>query len=253
MSKQTSVWASAMLAAGAALGSVPVIAHAAGDESMQWAITPYIWGANTKLDLTSSGDPIGSGNVSFSDLVDMLDSAFMVQVEGGKGHWSGFIDLTYLEISDKDRREFFTIDTGSTQTYLDAAMAYWPGGVGSSLSLYGGVRYTGLDDVFKVSLTSDGTQLGRLRSDKKYTDALLGVRYRWDISPRWSFMGQGDGSFGDSEGTWLLRGVFGYKVGQNQANRIMFGYQYKSAEFEDGDVGLDYTFDGPLAGFSFRF
>lgn len=42
-------------------------------------------------------------------------------------------------------------------------------------------------------------------------------------------------------------------VGKRQMNRILFGYQYKQADFEDGDVGLDYTCQGPLAGFNFRF
>jgi hypothetical protein len=34
---------------------------------------------------------------------------------------------------------------------------------------------------------------------------------------------------------------------------ILFGYQYKSAEFQDGDVKTDFENMGPTAGFSFRF
>lgn len=54
-------------------------------------------------------------------------------------------------------------------------------------------------------------------------------------------------------GTWLLRGLFGYTVGQRDMNKILFGYQYKEADFADSDLGLDYAYDGLLAGFSFRF
>jgi hypothetical protein len=39
------------------------------------------------------------GEISFSDLLDVLDAAFMVQIEGGKGNWSAFGDLTYLKTS----------------------------------------------------------------------------------------------------------------------------------------------------------
>jgi hypothetical protein len=79
------------------------------------------------------------------------------------------------------------------------------------------------------------------------------MRYRWDLAPHWSLLLHGDGSFGSSEGTWLVRGVFGYTVGEREMNKILFGYQYKRAEFEDHDLGLDFTLQGPLLGFSFRF
>ena len=253
MSARTAFLSGAALAAGVVLSLAPVAARAAGGDQLQWSITPYIWGTSTALDLSYRGRNVGSEGISFSDLMDMMDSAFMVHVETGKGHWSGFVDFTYLEISDRDKRPLVTVDSGSTQVFTDAAVAYWPGGPGSNLSVYGGIRYTGLDDEFKIRRASDGTLVRKLRSDKKYTDALLGLRYRWDLSQRWSFLAEGDGSFGDSEGTWMLRGLFGYTVGARQANKVLFGYQYKQAEFADGDVGLDYTYDGPLAGFSIRF
>lgn len=242
---------SGALLAGLLMGVAPAGANAQSGNQLQWSITPYIWGTSTALDLSFRGQSVGSEEISFGDLMDMMDSAFMVHVETGKGHWSGFADLTYLEISDKDKREFATIDSSSTQVFLDAALAYWPGGEGSNLNVYGGVRYTGLDDEFRITLVN--TPLPKVRSDKKYTDALVGIRYRWDLSQRWTLLTQGDVSFGDSEGTWLVRGLFGYTVGKRQENRVLFGYQYKEAEFKDGDLGLDYTYQGPLAGFSFRF
>ena len=239
------------LLAALAMCAVPLGASAQGSDRLQWSITPYLWATATKLDLSFRGQDIGSEDISFGDLMDMMDSAFMVHVEAGKGHWSGFTDLTYLEISDKDKRPLATIDSSSKQVFLDGAVAYWPGGPGSGFNAFGGIRYTQLDDEFKVSIGQLPPR--KLRSDKKYTDALFGLRYRWDLSPRWSLMAHGDASFGDSEGTWLVRGLVGYAVGARQMNRILFGYQYKQAEFKDGDLGLDYTYDGPLAGFSFRF
>lgn len=241
------------LIAGSCIGLLPGGASAASGDEFQWSITPYIWAPKTSVDLSYRGSNIGSGSISFNDLMDMMDSAFMINVEGGKGHWSGFVDLTYLEISDKDKRTLVRVDSSSKQVFLDAALAYWPGGPGSNLSLYGGLRYTGMDDEFKFKLISDGTLLGKTRSDKKYSDALLGIRYRWDVSKRWMVLAQGDGSFGSSEGTWMLRGLLGYAVGERQMNRIIVGYQYKQADFKDGDVGLDFTYNGPVAGFNFRF
>jgi hypothetical protein len=139
----------------------------ANEPGMQWSITPYLWGSTTKLDLRFRDQDLGFGEIPFDDLLDVLDTAFMVRVEGGKGHWTFFGDLTYLETSDVEQRPVFLVDSDSTKTILDVAAVYWPGGVGSNLSL--------------------------------------------------------------------------------------FGYQYKEAEFQDGDTNLDFTYYWPMLGFDFRF
>ncbi len=63
----------------------------------------------------------------------------------------------------------------------------------------------------------------------------------------------GDVSFGDSEGSWQVQGLFAYTVGKRRRNHIVFGYRYKQAEFKDGDLTTEFTYSGPLAGFNFRF
>jgi hypothetical protein len=241
----------ALVLAGCVICSSPGVADAQGTDRFLWSITPYIWATTTRLDLAFRNRDIASEEISFGDLFDMMDSAFMIHGEGGRGHWSGFADLTYLSISDTDKRTYATIKSSSEQVFLDAAVAYWPGGPGSKFNVFGGVRYTGLDDEFKLSIGD--TLIGKRRSNKDYADALLGLRYSFDLSERWGLLTHADYSFGSSEGTWLLRGLFSYTVGQRRMNRVLLGYQYKQAEFKDGDARLDYTYQGPLAGFSFRF
>ena len=228
-------------------------ATAQESDSFGWSITPYVWAPTTKIDLTVRDNNIGAGEIPFDDLLDTLDAAFMVQVEGGRGNWSAFGDLTYLKTSDTTERTVLTIDIDSTQIYLDAAAAYWPGGVGSPLSIFGGLRYSGFDETYGFSLTNSGNAVGVVPSGDDYYDALLGVRYRFNFSDRWQLLTHGDFSFGDSEGTYLVRANFGYVVGKRQQNRILFGYQYKSAEYRDGDLIKDFTMHGPMAGFDFRF
>jgi len=244
-----------LLAIVLAVGGSGFLSTAAAQESdsFRWSITPYIWTPTTKIDLTVRDTDIGAGEISFDDLLDTLEAAFMVQVEGGKGNWSGFSDLTYLKTSDTIERTVFTIDVDSEQIFLDAALAYWPGGVGSPLSFFGGLRYTGFDETYGFSLTNSGNAVGVVPSGDDYYDALLGVRYRFEFSDRWQLLTHGDFSFGGSEGTYLVRANFGYVVGKRQQNRILFGYQYRSAEYRDGDVIKDFTINGPMAGFDFRF
>jgi hypothetical protein len=220
-------------------------------DQVHWSITPYLWASNTKVDLTFRDQGLGSGDISFSDLLDVLDSAFMVNVEGGKGQWSFFGDLTYLETSNTETRTLLTIDTDSEQLIFDAAAAWWPAGVGSNLSVFGGLRYTDFDDRYTFRI--EGQPIADRRNERDYTDALLGLRYRFDLSERWALLTHADYSFADSDGTWMLRANFAYTVGQRRQNRIVFGYQYKQAEFKDGDLKTEYRYYGPMAGFNFRF
>jgi hypothetical protein len=225
-------------------------AWAQDSDAFRWSVTPYLWATETKVDLAFRDEELGGGQISFKDLLDVLDSSFMVQVEGGRGHWSGFMDLTYLETSQTQERQVFTIDTDSEQIFLDAAVAYWPGGIESGLSVYGGLRYSSFDDRYHFHL-GDETVAER-RSSADYYDALIGARYRFDLSERWSLVTRADASFGDSEGTWLMSANFAYTVGSRRQNRLMFGYQYKEAEFRDGDLRTDFRYQGPTAGFNFR-
>ena len=232
-----------------ALGSS---ASAQENDKIAWSVTPYVWASDTSLDLTVEDADINAGvKIPFSDLLDILDTAFQIHVEGGRGKWSGFVDFTFLETSDTIDRPLLTIGTSSKQIFLDGAVAYWPQGVGSQLNFYGGVRYTGADNRYEFSLGVD--PLVERRSNTDYFDALVGVRYRFDFSERWGLLTRADLSFGDSDGTALVQGLFAYTVGKKQQNRILFGYQYKQAEFEDDGLNQKFKYDGPMAGFNFRF
>ena len=229
------------------------VAHGEEADSFGWSITPYLWATETSVDLTFRDTNIGTGEISFSDLLDILDAAFMIHVEGGRGNWTAFGDLTYLKTSDSTERTALVIDTNSKQLFLDGAVAWWPQGAGSNFNLYGGVRFSGFDDRYTFRLIADDSIVGERRSDKDYYDALVGLRYRFDFSERWSLLTRADTSFGDSEGTVLLRANLAWTVGKRQQNRILFGYQYKTAEFRDDDLRLDFDYQGPMAGFNFRF
>ncbi|MEJ2088382.1 MAG: hypothetical protein P8Y69_07890 [Gammaproteobacteria bacterium] len=110
---------------------------------------------------------------------------------------------------------------------------------------------SGFDDRYRVSVGD--TELTRRKSTKDYYDALVGVRYRIDLALHWSILTRADTSFGDSEGTFLLQANLAWTLGSRELNRILIGYQYKEADFKHGDLELDYTYYGPLAGFNFRF
>ncbi len=244
----------------AAIGGVLALAIAApvaatGDGAINWSITPYLWATETKVDLTADGTPLGGDRVSFSDLTDMTDTSFQIVVEGGrnKSNWSAFIDLTFLDTSDSSAVPAARIETDSEQWFIDAAIAYWPQGEAGGVNLFGGIRYTSLDDEFEFIDPGTGVPLGTLENDRSFTDLLLGGRYRFVLNERWSLLTRADYAFGDSDGIFQLQALFRYAIGRDKQNGILIGYKYKEAELEDGGIVEDYEYKGPLAAFNFRF
>ena len=225
---------------------------AAEGSTMGWSITPYVWAPTTSVDLSLEDTNIG-GEIDFKDIIDTVDMAFMVHAEGGRGQWSAFVDLTYVDASDTNERALLSVDVRSKQIMLDTAVVWWPGGIDAPLSLFGGVRYTGFDDRYQFRSIADGTLLASRDSDKDYYDVLFGLRYAHNFSDRWSLRGYGDASFGDSDGTFLLRALLAYTIGKQQQNRFVFGYQYKEMDFKDGELKTELGLSGPVAGFEFRF
>ena len=249
-SKQTIFITSIFVACGLQLVSAQAVAQSDNDPA--WSITPYIWASDTRLDLAFRDTDIGGTEIKFSDAISTIDAALMLHAErGGKGNWSAFADLIYLKTSDTSERDLLTVDAQNKQTAIDVAVAYWPAGFGSRLNVFGGLRYSGFDD--RYAFSRNDSPIAERRSSKDYYDALLGFRYRVDLTERWAFLTHADASFGDSEGTYLVRANFAYTVGKRQQNRIVFGYQYKEAEYRDSDLTTDFSIEGPMAGFNFRF
>jgi hypothetical protein len=229
--------------------AMPVVAADSG--SFQWSVTPYLWLPQTKLDLALEDEALGSGRISFSDLLDQLDAGFMISVEGRRNNWSVLVDLTYAELSDSEQRPVFRVETQTEAVMLDAGVAYWPAGGGTPLSLIAGIRYHDFDNRFRFRLGD--TLVSEVRDATDYMDALLGIRYRHELGGRWDLLTRADASFGDSDGTWMLRATFGRTFGQSQRNRFLLGYQYRRADFSSGDLQMEFTYHGPTAGFNFRF
>jgi hypothetical protein len=224
----------------------------APDDGLLWSVTPYVWASDTSLDLSVEDSDINGGiEIPFKDALDTIETAIQVNLETGKGKWSAFVDFTYIETSDTIERPLLDLRTDSEQTFIDAAVSYWPGGVGAGLSIFGGLRYTELKDQYDFLL--EDNPLVTRNSRQSYLDGLVGARYHLALSERWGLLTRADLSMGDSEGIWVIQGLFSYTVGKRKQNAVVFGYKHKEAELQDGGINSDFTYSGPLVGFNFRF
>ena len=236
------------------------------DRDIEWSITPYVWAVDTTYKLKSEGTNIGTGEVDFGDLMDTLDAAFQIVAEAGlaESHWTAFVDLTYMSTSDREVMDLngvgtLHLDADSEQIYVDAAIAYWPWREVSGFNVYGGIRYTDLDDRTKVNLIEPiALPLGSIRLDGSFTDALIGMRDRFNLgrfglSEHLDLIIRLDYGWGDSEGILMGQGVVRWAVGSERRQGLVIGYRYKEAKFEANSVKEEYDYKGPVVGFNFRF
>jgi len=225
------------------------------ERKLLWSITPYIWATDTKYDLTAQGTPIDSGKTTFDDLMDTTDSSFQVAVESGfeDGHVSAFVDITYLETSDNFSGELLRLDTKSEQWFIDAALAYWPQGAGSNLNVFGGVRYTDLDDDYRIKARDGGGELLKFGPQRDFYDALVGARYRFDLADRWALLTHADYAYGDSDGIFILQALLRFTLDQRNLYNVLLGYRYKEADLDENGLKEDYEYKGPVLGLNFRF
>jgi hypothetical protein len=231
---------------------------AAPEDSLEWSITPYVWLADTSYRLRANGQDIGAGEVDFGEIAETLDGAFQVVAEVGRGRWSGFIDFTYLSMSDDEVIDLpglgsLQFATKSEQLFVDAAVAFWPWPDVSGFNMYAGIRYTNLDDRIRVDLVDPEIRLGQLDADRSYTDALIGFRDRFKLVENWAVVIRMDYGFGDSDGVFLAQGALRWAVGRSRRHGIVVGYRYKDAKLKQNDREERYKYQGPVIGFNFRF
>ena len=224
----------------------------------EWSVTPYIWFADTSFELRARDQDIAAGDIDFGEIADKLDGAFQIMAEVGREHWSGFVDFTYLSISDTRPvnlvgLDLLEISTESDQLFVDAAVAYWPWPDVSGFNMYLGVRHTDMKGEVAINLADPMTRLGQINTDRSYTDALIGFRDRFKIIENWALIIRMDYGFGDSDGVFLAQGVLRWAVGRERRHGLVIGYRYKDAKFEPANREERYKYKGPVLGFNFRF
>lgn len=223
-----------------------------GSDGWDWMIAPYGWMASIRTDLETTTPPSSSSADSkFDDIVDKLDGAFQAHVEGQGDRFGVFADFTYLGLADEGNRPRFHTES-DLDTRLFEVAAVWNPGAGrfQGLDLFGGLRYIDIDLTAQLEPENPLFPTVRIDANKTYSDLMLGARYTWAMSDRWGMTLRGDGSWGDTEGTWNASAVVQYRT---QRGAWLFGYRYLDAELESGNSNTRITMYGPQVGYGFRF
>jgi hypothetical protein len=241
------------LLAVASLLSLAATAQAAPSTGgWDWAIAPYGWGASVGTDLTTNVPPSTSSNdVKFEDLVDHFDGVGEVHVEGQGDSFGFFADFTYLGLADESDQPNFRATADLDTRLFEAAAVYSPGTERfTGVETFAGLRVIDMD--FNTTLTPRDPAYPPVIIDTgdTLTDFMLGVRYTFAFGPKWGLTLRGDGSWGDTEGTWNASAIAQYHTAHGA---WAFGYRYLDVDLKPNDNRVSISMSGPIIGYAFKF
>lgn len=252
--------AAALLAAALAASSTAAVAQdrAGSGAGSDWTFTaaPYLWASGLDGTVGAFGIPAQSVDLSFGDIVEDLDFAFMAVAEARRGRFSIGVDLAYARLSDG-----VATPAGVVATSIDAKVTTFMGTVvagydlvpdsRTDVDLIAGARFWSVDNDLRVV---GGPLGGRAFSDgDDWVDPVVGLKLRHSIDEKlylagWAMVG-GFGAGSDS--MWDVMGGVGYRVSDRVS--LYFGYRAAGVDYSSGGFVYDVTQKGPIFGGVFRF
>ena len=217
---------------------------AAGDD-WSFRFTPYVWLPSLSLDAGIGTSPQVSSD---TDVLDVLDFAFLATGEARKGDWGLLFEFNYLALSDEATflGSRVRIDTELEGVMAGAAVAYRLADTGTArVDGFAGAR------VWSLETSLDFRRLPAVSRTTTFVDPILGVRAEYDFGERWSVSGLAEvGGFGvGSELQWELVGRVGYRVGESTT--IGVGYRHLALEFDRDRIDVEAAMSGPFLAVDF--
>lgn len=141
---------------------------------------------------TPGGGTIQDIDVSNSDAMDYMKSAFGAGGFASKGPWTISLSGGRVELDDSDSG----LDVNWKNTNVEGSVAYNFATLGRNrFGALAGARYTKHEwDIDYPGGSSD--------PDENWTDAIIGLTHALPFNEKWSWSNRVDYGFGGSEGTW---------------------------------------------------
>lgn len=236
------------LAGGTAVLLTALLPGAAA--AWDWSVTPYGWGIDVNTD-TAVEQPSGP-DIQFSELVDVLDFAGQVLIEGRGPRFGVLVDLTSLQVSDRRLRGPFEVDTDTEVTLAEiAGTVDVSGGEGRTALLFG-VRHASLDLQLEFETTGPLALRSRVGEDVTIDDVMIGIMHIGRLAERWSFALRADVATGDTDFSWNVGAHAGFNW--SESGTLWLGYRHLDLDFGDvGDMSPEIVVTGPQVGATFRF
>lgn len=233
------------------------------DKGWQFEITPYLFAAG--MDGTVGIRGISADiDMSFSDIWERLDSAFMFYFSAQKGDWIYALDAIYFKIDDEGAATWQGPLGNSNTAQLNADMTQQAYALSAGrrvlndrtkVDVMGVARYTSLDAGLKLALTTGSDLLpdgSRSVSRKEsWWDAAIAVRVLTPIAEKWDLVGYADIGAGGSDLTYQLLAGANWQFGKSLSAK--FGYRHIYQDYQKDDFKWDMTTSGVYAGLGIKF
>ncbi|MEJ2135214.1 MAG: hypothetical protein P8X86_08210 [Desulfofustis sp.] len=231
---------------------LPSMAWSQDESNWEFNLAPfYLWAIAIDGDLGIRGRT-SSASVDFGDIWDNLEGGFTVRFNGLYKKKYGFVfDYNYLDLGTEKANDLVNVDVGFKSQIINLAGTYRFLDGDHTLDGAAGIRYTKLDS--GINLNNLGTSL---EGDQDWVDPIVGLRYNYAFSDKWSLQLYGDiGGFGAaSDFTWQGLALIDFQPWKHVA--IVAGYRGIGTDYETGSGNDKFTYDatvhGPLIGIDIR-
>jgi hypothetical protein len=225
----------------------PGTVSAQESDGWKFRITPYLW----MLALDGTTAVLGQDaevDMSFGDVLDVLNLALSANMELSKGQFFVVLDPLYAQLE----ADFAGPDPIGGTIDIDLVIVDLNVGysVNENFGIYAGARYYDQD----ISITPN--MLSKVSLGDDWTDFILGFRVQTSMSDKWSFAGKLDAAVGgDSDSALYVQATFLRHFGSNM--HLDLGWRYYDVDYESGS-GLtrfkwDVAHSGPVVGYSWEF
>jgi hypothetical protein len=240
-------------------------ADVAYEDTSGWTFTgaAYLWGAGIAGDVGVFGDGVlnlqpQEVDISFTDILENLEFAFMGLGEARNGRFVMGMDLTYTKVGVTVENpldgplDLESIDANTTAWMVTGFGGYSiVDGEDVRVDLIAGARYWSVDNDFELN---GGKLDERSFSDgADWIDPLAGVKMRFSLSDdiyvaSWGMIG----GFGvGSDLMWDVMAGAGYSFTEHFD--VFAGYRAVSVDYSDDSFVYDIVQQGPVVAGVFRF
>ena len=232
-------------------------------DSWQFEVTPYLFAAGMDGTVGLRGVEADL-EMSFSDIWDRLDKAFMLFFTAQKGEWIYAFDGIYFNIEDEKTASWQGPQGNSNTAQLNADMTQQAYSLSAGKRVYnqkatvnvlGVARYTSLDSTMKLAITTGNDLLpdgSRSVSGKEsWWDIAIAAHVLAPFAKKWAFMGYADIGAGGTDLTYQLMAGVNWQFTNMFSAKL--GYRLFYQDYSKDDFKWDMTTAGAYLGLGIRF
>jgi opacity protein-like surface antigen len=233
------VLSSTLFAGGNIAPVEPVVEEVEVVSEWNYSAAMYMWGAGINGKDAIIGNNI---DISFSDILENLDMAFMGTFTAQKDNWGAFVDVVYMKLGNE-------IAPATTFNYkakiISPSILYkMVNNDKLDLNLLVGTRY----------LYMENTITGRPIGSGHVWDGIIGLKGQYNLTSHWFLPFQADIGTGDTDFTWQAFAGIGYAY---ENIDVVAGWRSLNWNFDanhpGGKLFDDLTISGPMVGLKYRF